>query len=102
MDDCHISFHNDGDTCSHMAKRRYRPSPDARELKREAKDVEESARKEYNSISGRVTEEVNNDTLEKLEVKLTAKGNSRHEIGVFRQDKGDNTVKSSQSHEGQW
>jgi hypothetical protein len=102
MGHCHISFQNDGDICNHMAKHGYRPSSGARGLKREAKKVEESARKVYNSVSGRVTEEMNNGALDKLEVKLIAKGNSRHEIEVFRQDEGDNTVKSAQSHEGYW
>jgi hypothetical protein len=55
--------------------------------------VEESARKVYNSVAGRVTEEMNDGPLEKLEVKLIAKGDNRHEIGVFRRhDGGESTT----------
>jgi hypothetical protein len=69
------------------------PSSGARGLKREAKKVEESARKVYNSVAGRVTEEMNDGPLEKLEVKLIAKGDNRHEIGVFRRhDGGESTT----------
>jgi hypothetical protein len=95
MGHCYMSFQNDSGMCIHMAKRGYRPSSSARGLKREAKKVEESARKVYNSVVGRVTEEMNGDPLEKLEVKLIAKGNNRHEIGVFRrQDEGEDTTQS--------
>jgi hypothetical protein len=90
-----MSFQNDSGICIHMAKCGYRPSSGARGLKREAKKVEESACTVYNSVAGRVTEEMNGGPLEKVEVKLIAKENNRHEIGVFRrQDGGEDTTQS--------
>jgi ATP-dependent Clp protease ATP-binding subunit ClpA len=96
MGHCHISFQNDSDICNHMAKRGYRPSSGARRLKREAKKVEEVARKVYNAIEGPVTEDMNEGPLENLDVKLIKKGNSRQEVGVFRKlGGGERTQKSA-------
>jgi len=46
--------------------------------------VEIAARQVYNVIPDRVDESLNEGPLERLEVKLTPKGDGKHGIGVVR------------------
>jgi glycine cleavage system pyridoxal-binding protein P len=84
MGHCIISYLDDGQICSHMAKRGYTTTSGARGLKREARKVANMARRVYNTIPERVKESMNDGLFEKLEVKLEPQSKTRQEINVFR------------------
>jgi hypothetical protein len=84
MGHCIISYLDDGQICSHLAKQGYVTSSGARGLKQKVNRVINRAFEVYNDIPGRVDESMNDGPFEKLEVKITPRGKNKQEIKVFR------------------